>query len=187
MKTIIKLFVIITFTLIIFSCTRTYPFVKRSAGFPPADSVYARYAVLDFDYHGHNINKKIADRAADQLSNELYSTLSLPVAERSIVRAAQKKFKTTKNTQITQNEIAKIAEETQSDFIVLGTLRLLGSVENVFEITENEIELNVRFIDVQTGELVCIIQEKRYSDASLESIIHQSVLRSVDRLKMELK
>jgi len=186
MKILTRLTILSLVTTIVFSCARSYPFVKRSEGFPPPDSVFARYAVLDFDYSGYNMNKKTADRAADQLSNELYSTLAFPVAERSIVKAAEKKYKSTKKSQITQGEIANIARETDSDFLVLGTLRLLGNIEDVLEDRDKQIELDIRFIDGHTGELVCIIQEKHYGDTSLEAMIHNSVLRSVNQLKLGL-
>jgi peptidoglycan-synthase activator LpoB len=183
---LLKSLLVIVLIIVIHSCTQTYPIVKRSDGFPPADSLYYRYAVLDFDYHGQNLTKFIADRAADQFSNELYSILAFPVAERTIVRAAQKKHKESGRSRITITEIKKIAAETNADFVVLGTLNSLTSLEDSFDSKQNEIELNIRFIEAKTGEMVCNIQEKHLFNGSLKQLVHSSVIRSTRALKSAL-
>jgi curli biogenesis system outer membrane secretion channel CsgG len=187
MKYFYKIFAVLLTFAIMFSCVRSYPVVKHTAGFPPADSVFSRFAVLDFDYKGFNLTKSLADRAADQLSNELYMAMSFPVAERNIVKAAQKKYKSSNSSQLTLNEINRIGQDVRSEFLVLGTIRLLGSILDVHESPENEIEINIRFIDAQNGEVVCIAQEKRKSESSVEVLIHTSILRIIETIKMELK
>jgi len=180
--------ILVTFVLIIsiYSCTQIYPIVKRSSGFPPPDSVYSRFAVLDFDYQGQNLTRFIADRAADQFSNELFSILAFPVAERTIVRAAQKRFKESGRRRITIPEIKKIAAETGADFVVLGTLNSLTNLEETFSTNQSEIELNIRFIEVQSGEMVCNIQEKRVYSGSLKQLVHNSVIKATRALKSEI-
>ncbi len=182
LKTLLVFVIIVS----VYSCAQIYPIVKRSDGFPPADSLYYRYAVLDFDYHGQNLTKFIADRAADQFSNELYSILAFPVTERTIVRAAQKKYKESGRSRITVEEIKKIAAETDADFIVLGTLNSLASIEDALSSKQNEIELSIRFIEAKTGEMVCNIQEKRIYSGSLKQLVHNSVIKATRALKSDL-
>ncbi len=181
-KLLLSFIILVSF----YSCTQIYPIVKRSDGFPPPDSVYYSYAVLDFDYQGQQLTRFIADRAADQFSNELYSILSFPVAERSIVRAAQKKHKESGRSRITISEIKKIAAETGADFIVLGTLNSLSNLEDFYNTNKSEIELNIRFIEAETGEMVCNIQEKRLYNGSIKRLVHNSVIKATRALKSEI-
>ena len=187
MRTFFTLLTILSLSLLS-NCQPIYPIVKRSSGFPPNDSTYYNFAVLDFSYSGLGLNKRLADRAADQFSNDLYTRLSFPVIDRTIVKAILKKHHISGRSSMSYEEIKTIARDIRATYFIFGTIQSTGSIETFSDesYNDNEIEISIRFIDIESGEMVCNIQQKEKSGFSLQRLLNNAIYNATLALKSEI-
>ena len=171
---------LIIFAFLFLSCAPS-PYIRNTDGidFKNPD---ATYAVLNFEYSGLDLSSKTAKNAADFLSARLFIDKKLSIIDRSMVRAAIKKYEITSQGRLSKEEISKLASELNADYLVLGSLVSVGSTENYYEPGAITLSLTIRFIETGSGKVVAIASRQMSKKGNITKNLEELIRKIVDSI-----
>ena len=172
-KALIVILLIFTIQFIL-SCISSVPYVHFEENYYE-DSLRVKYAVLNFEHSGQFLSAKTAMKAADQFSAELYIKKNIQVIERSLVRDALKKYKSSGRGKLAKEEINKIASELNADFLILGALNSIGAIEQYYDSGKVKVELTIRIINSTNGDVVGMVKHEKEGSGDIEELVNRMI------------
>jgi TolB-like protein len=167
-----KLYInIIIICLIIIACTSYVPNVKYyKENFRLTDSL-STVAVLDFEYNGRLLTKKIAMDAADNLTADLFVKKGIRIVDRSIVKQCLQKYEKLIQGRYSQEEIKNIGKELNAKYVILGSIQSFGSMEEYHESSKNKVNITIRILNASTSEVMGIVKHDSRSRGNMDELV----------------
>ena len=169
MRIIISIFIL---SLILINCSSYVPKVQYNKNFNLSDSL-STVAVMDFEYNGRLLTKRIARDAADNLTTDLFVKKGIKVVDRSIVREYLQKYEMLKQGRYSQKEIKNIGGELDATYIILGSIQSLGSMEEYHESSKNKVNITIRILNTMTGEVMGMIKHPAKSKMNMDELVRK--------------
>ena len=158
----------------IIACASNIPKVQYKGNLSLTDSL-STIAVLDFEYNGQFLTKKIAKTAADILSEDLFVKNRINIIDRSMVNEYLDRYKSTKREKFSKTDFQNIGNELNATYLILGTIQSYGSIEEYHESHTNKINVTIRIISTATAEVVGIIKHSGKSKRTMDELIRKVI------------
>ena len=160
--------------LLLFSCYTRYSNNEFNDDFDINDSTNT-VAVLNFEYSGSFISSKHSKLIADLVTSELFIEKKINVIDRSLVKNVLKKYDNAKTGRFSREEIQNIGTELKATHIALGNLNSIDSIEEFYETGLRSIDISMRILDSETGDVVGILRQQQQGKVNIEELIKIAV------------
>lgn len=158
--------------LILFNCSVPKVQVNPDMDFRDTEK---SYSVLNLEYQGLNLSSKIADTAADRLSTQLYVNNKLAIVDRSMVKAALSKLNIKNSGKISREELTKLANLLNTDYVILGKLVSNSTIDIYEGSPKGKISLSLRILDTESGQVQAMayysVSSKNSPSKAIEKLI----------------
>jgi curli biogenesis system outer membrane secretion channel CsgG len=160
--------------IIIYGCYSYGPYVNFDRSFSLSDSS-STMAVLNFEYGGNFLSSQIALQAADNLTSEIFIKKDIQVVDRSLVKDVLKKYEKTKPSLLSKEEISKIGQDLQANYLILGSIQSIGSIDQYYDSRDYNVEITLRIVDVKDGKVVGIIRHQREDNSDIQVLVNRII------------
>jgi hypothetical protein len=159
---------------LIYGCYTEGPYVNFDRDFSLSDSKIT-VAVMNFEYAGNFLSSQIALQAADNLTSEIFIKKDIRVIDRSLVRDVLKKYEKSKPVRLSKEEIKKIGQELSADYLILGSIQSIGSIDDYYDSRDYNIEITLRIVDSASSKVVGIIRHRLEDDADIQILVNRII------------
>lgn len=160
----------LVFIVLLYACMPQKTSTERLMTPEETDSTFA---ILNFDYDGFQLSSKIANNAADKITAEFYLKRQMKMIDRSLVRAAHKKYDVLSNKSLSADMIRQLAAELNADYLILGSLISESGVIDDFEDKQMvTIGITLRILNGKTAELEGMLNQTMTGYQKIPEIIN---------------
>ena len=160
--------------IIIYGCYTHGPYVNFDRSFSLSDSS-STMAVMNFEYGGNFLSSRIALQAAYNLTSEIFIKKDIRVIDRSLVKDVLKKYEKSKPSLLSKEEIRKIGQELQANYLILGSIQSIGSIDQYYDSRDYNVEITLRIVDIKDGKVVGIIRHQRKDDFDIQILVNRII------------
>jgi len=160
--------------IIIYGCYSHGPYVHFERSFSLSDSTITM-AVMNFEYAGSFLSSQIALQAADNLTSEIFIRKDINVIDRSLVKDILKKYEKTKPTRFSKDEIREIGQELGANYLILGSIQSLGTMDEYYESRDYNIEITLRIIGAQDSKVAGIVRYRLEDDSDIQVLVNRMI------------
>ncbi len=149
----------------IYGCYTRGPYVNFDRDFVLSDSTVTM-AVMNFEYGGNFLSAQIALQAADNLTSEIFIKKDIRVVDRSLVKDVLKKYEKTKPSLLSKEEISKIGQDLQANYLILGSIQSIGTIDQFYDSRDYNVEITLRIVDAR---------HQREDDSDIQVLVNRII------------
>lgn len=168
--------VIITFS----SCSKPLVKINNDVNLKETEG---KFAILTFEHNGAFLSSRIAENATDYFNSRLFTKNHLDVVDRSLVKNVVNKYEIKSHSQLSKQEIKRISAELQADYIVLGTLNSLLTMDQYYSTNKKKFELIIRILESNSGDIIVLAEHKKSGDGNTVDLVYALVADITGSLK----